>query len=84
MIITKVIRQHGYTIEQVAEQMGIQRGSLANMIGGNVTVGTLQRIADVIGCNRMEFFADEGQEGLSSTPATKCPYCGHELHVTLE
>lgn len=81
MIITKVIRQHGYTIEQVAEQMGIRRGTLANMIGGNVTVGTLQRIADVIGCNRMEFFADEAY---MQKPSAKCPYCGHELHVTLE
>lgn len=83
MIIAKVIRRHGYTIEQVAEQMGIRRGTLANMIGGNVTVGTLQRIADVIGCNRMEFFADEGQEGQKPSGHV-CPYCGHELHVTLE
>ena len=60
MIISKVIRQHGYTIEQVAEKLGLKRGSLANMIGGNPTVETLQKIADAIGASRGEFFADEG------------------------
>ncbi|MBP5770959.1 MAG: helix-turn-helix transcriptional regulator [Bacteroidaceae bacterium] len=60
MIISKVIRQHGYTIEQVAIKLGLKRGSLANMIGGNPTVETLQKIADAIGASRSEFFADEG------------------------
>jgi len=59
MIISKVIREHGFTIEQVAEKIGLKRGSLANMIGGNPTVDTLQKIADAIGCSRSEFFADE-------------------------
>lgn len=59
MIISKVIRQHGYTIEQVADKLGIKRGSLANTIGGNPTVETLQKIADAIGASRSEFFADE-------------------------
>lgn len=59
MIISKVIRQHGFTIEQVAQKLGLQRGSLANMIGGNPTVETLQKIADAIGASRSEFFSDE-------------------------
>ena len=59
MIISKVIKERGYTIGQVAESIGITRGSLANMIGGNPTVDTLQKIANVIGCSRADFFADE-------------------------
>lgn len=62
MIISKVIRQHGFTIEQVADKLGLKRGSLANMIGGNPTVETLQKIADAIGASRSEFFADEDKD----------------------
>lgn len=67
MIISKVIRQHGFTIEQVADKLGIKRGSLANMIGGNPTVETLQKIADAIGASRSEFFADEDKDTSSAT-----------------
>lgn len=63
MIISKVIRRHGFTIEQVADKMGLQRGSLANMIGGNPTVETLKKIADAIGASRSEFFCDEVEPG---------------------
>ena len=59
MIISKVIKDRGYTIQQVADAIGITRGSLANMIGGNPTVDTLAKIANVIGCSRADFFADE-------------------------
>lgn len=87
MIISKVIRQHGFTIEQVAEKIGITRGSLANMIGGNPTVETLQKIADAIGCKRSEFFADEAEEQSTfKEPDTiiKCSKCGNEIKVKFE
>ena len=68
--------------------MGVKRGSLANMIGGNPTVETLQRIADVIGCKRSEFFADElpdeQQSSDPSAPAIVCPKCGHRITIKAE
>jgi transcriptional regulator with XRE-family HTH domain len=70
MIISKVIREHGYTIEQVAEKMGLKRGSLANIIGGNPTVDTLQKIADAIGCRRGDFFADESETPIADGEET--------------
>ena len=87
MIISKVIRQHGFTIEQVAQKLGLQRGSLANMIGGNPTVETLQKIANAIGASRTEFFADEGEKDIpiqEKEPQQKCPYCGHDLNIKVE
>jgi transcriptional regulator with XRE-family HTH domain len=81
MIISKVIREHGFNIEQVAEQLGLKRGSLANMIGGNPTVETLQRIADVIGARRSEFFSDED---IDSPTGQVCPYCGKQLNIKIE
>ena len=86
MIISKVIKQHGYTIEKVADAMGVKRGSLANTIGGNPTVETLQRIAEVIGCKRSEFFADEADStDVPSNPMpTVCPHCGEPIKIRLE
>lgn len=81
MIISKVIRQHGYTIEKVAEAMGVARGTLANTIGNNPTVETLQRIADVIGCSRSEFFADETTNSQPQPPQTVCPHCGQPITI---
>ena len=82
MIISKIIREHGFTIEQVAEKMGLKRGSLANIIGGNPTVDTLQKIADAIGCKRSDFFADETEQP-SEQSAMRCPHCGHEIKVEI-
>lgn len=62
MRISKVIKEHGFTIQQVADTIGLQRSSLANTIGGNPTVETMRKIADAIGCNIAEFFADESKE----------------------
>ena len=85
MIISKIIREHGFTIEQVAEKMGLKRGSLANIIGGNPTVDTLQKIADAIGCKRGDFFADEAdlQPDQSEQASMHCPHCGHEIKVEI-
>jgi len=90
MIISKVIRQHGFTIEQVAKKIGLQRGSLANMIGGNPTVETLQKIADAIGANRSEFFADEagGNTVIRTEPQPlmqqTIEHGGKQLRITID
>lgn len=62
MRISKVIKEHGFTIQQVADAIGLQRSSLANTIGGNPTVETMRKIADAIGCSIADFFADESKE----------------------
>lgn len=88
MIISKVIRQHGFTIEQVAKKIGLQRGSLANMIGGNPTVETLQKIADAIGANRSEFFADEAGDKpvIQQEPLMQqtIEHGGKQLRITID
>ena len=84
MQISKIIREKGFTIQEVADRIGVAKGTLASMIGasGNPTLGTLRRIADAIGCNVAEFFADEGEE----TPSAKvvCPHCGKPLNIHID
>lgn len=59
MDIKKVIKERGYTIEEVARKMGISRVTLSQNMSRNPTVGTLERIANAIGCKVVDFFQDE-------------------------
>lgn len=56
MQITKVIKEHGLTITEVAERMGVTKGTLSNTISHrNMTVSKLRRIAQAVGCSISEF-----------------------------
>jgi len=81
MEIKGVIKEHGFTLVQVAEKMGITKGGISQIVNGSPTVKTLRTIADIIGCNVWDFFKDEMQETPSSF---KCPHCGHELHIEIK
>ncbi len=84
MDIKTVIKARGYTIERIANEWEskngkpITKGALSQSINKNPTVETLQRIANVIGCNVGDFFADE----LDNTII--CPNCGTKLKITKE
>lgn len=67
MIVSKIIKERGYTIEEVANKIGIARPTLAKTIGNNPTVNTLRKIAEAIGCDVTDFFADE-----VATPNNSC------------
>ena len=76
MDIKKVIKERGYTIEEVAKKMGISRVTLSQNMSRNPTVSTLERIANAIGCEVSEFF----MEGKSDTANTiTCPHCGKPI-----
>lgn len=64
MDIKNLIKLKGYTLERVAETMNppVSVGSISKTISGNPTVGTLRKIADIIGCDIADFFADEKRE----------------------
>ena len=53
--IKEVIKEKGMTITELAEKMGINRVNLSNMVNGNPTVETLNKIADAnrMPCNRI-------------------------------
>ena len=75
MDIKKIIKEHGYTIEDVAKKMGISRVTLSQNISRNPTVATLERIANAIGGNVGDFFADEKEYNNTIT----CPHCGKAI-----
>lgn len=78
MDIKVKIKERGWTIERVAKEMGITRITLSQNISRNPTVKTLQRIADIIGCNVGDFFMDEID--ISKTTIV-CPKCGKPISI---
>lgn len=87
MEISKVIRSHGFDLATVAKGMGIQRGSLANQISKkNPQVSYLRKIAEIIGADMTEFFADEvssPSEAKEASHGLVCPHCGKPIDVSL-
>lgn len=84
MDIKGVIKEHGFTLVQVAEKMGITKGGISQIVNGSPTIKTLRTIADIIGCQVGDFFRDEMSEVENTTPILKCPHCGKELKIKIE
>lgn len=75
-----LIKDKGITKVELAERLGIARPSLYSILNGNPTVATLERVAEVIGCEMADFFP---RETVLSTSVLTCPHCGKKisLHV---
>lgn len=93
MDIKSTIQAKGYTLAYVAEQMGASKGSFSTQIKGNVTINTIRRIADIIGCNVTDFFADESpgvdapaadQDHAPGSGGIICPHCGRPIQLTAQ
>ncbi len=50
LIVKEIIKQKGYTIEDVAKKMEIKRESLSRAINGNPTLDTLKKNSRRVGC----------------------------------
>lgn len=78
--IKEVIKGKGMTITELADKMGINRVNLSNMVNGNPTVETLNKIADAIGCPVTELFEKPQSDGVSIT----CPNCGKSIKIKVD
>lgn len=73
--IKDVIKEKGLTITELAEKMGINRVNLSNMINGNPTVETLNKIAGALEVPITDLFEQSGKSTF------RCPKCGTELEI---
>lgn len=81
MDIKAVIKEKGYTIEQVAIKMGVTRVTLSQTLSGNPSLSTLRRIAEALDCTMGDFFSDEiTNKGNTCT----CPHCGKSINIVLK
>lgn len=75
MQILAVIQKHGFTLEQVANELGITKGSLSATISAYPNVKKMIDIAKIVGCHPSEFFNDwyenegKGQQRPAEQPA---------------
>ena len=79
-----MIKAKGYTIQEVAEKIGVNRVTLTLTLQGNPTYKKMKVIADAIGCDVMDFFKDEAehQEQKKEEQAKNyfvCPNCGTKI-----
>ena len=75
--VKQIVREKGMTLKAVAKQMGIKPENLTRQLKANPSVGYLERIADILGCEVSDFFPKR------DTDTIKCPYCGKEISINV-
>lgn len=83
MDIQAVIKDKGFTQNQVAEALGTSKSSFSQIVhNDNTSLKMLKRIAEVVGCQVWDFFQDEMEQAPSG--GLVCPHCGKPIHVELK
>ena len=77
--IKKTIREHGFTLEKVANEMGVSKSTMTQFVSGNPTLSKLQDIAKVLGIPVSELVRD-----VDASPSFICPHCGKPLNIKVE
>lgn len=78
--IKDVIKAKGTTITELADKMRINRVNLSNMVNGNPTYETLEKIAAALGVNITELF----DQPRSNEAGITCPHCGKSITIKAE
>ena len=78
--IKEVIKEKGMTITELADKMGINRVNLSNMVNGNPTVETLNKIAGALEVPVTELF----EQPKSGSSSLTCPHCGKNINIKAE
>ncbi len=67
--VKKILQREGYTLADIAAQIGESPQNFAAMLAANdVKTGTLERIADAIKVNLYFFYSDEKWKNLAPRP----------------
>lgn len=86
MRILELMRQHGITQDMLAQQLGVTKQAVNNIIKkDNPNLSTVERIAVAIGVPVYELFVDPKSLVHCEGPAidVDCPHCGAQLHVSV-
>ena len=77
--INEIIREKRLTVAEIAENLGITRGTAQRQIHGNPSLETLQRYAEVLEVDITELFRANKKEEVPKN--TVCPHCGKSLKI---
>ena len=73
--IKELCKEKGLLFKELAQQLGITDVGLRQSLQGNPTIGTLEKIAAVLGVSIPELFVPQ------PTNTITCPHCGKLIKV---
>ena len=84
MRIKEAIKESGSSVGELAQKMGVSRQTISRQINGaNITVETVQKIADALGLPVGQLFDQAPQPTMADNITITCPHCGEKLVINL-
>ena len=84
MRIKQAIKESGSSVGELAQKMGVSRQTISRQINGaNITVETVQKIADALGVPVGQLFDQKPQTTNADHNVITCPHCGEKLVINL-
>lgn len=84
MRIKQAIKESGSSVGELAQKMGVARQTISRQINGaNITVETVQKIADALCVPVGQLFDQKPQPTNAEHNAITCPHCGAKLVINL-
>ena len=84
MRIKQAIKESGSSVGDLAQKMGVARQTISRQINGaNITVSTVQKIADALGLPVGQLFDHTPQPTNADHNVITCPHCGEKLVINL-
>lgn len=84
MRIKQAIKESGSSVGELAQKMGVARQTISRQINGaNITVETVQKIADALGLPVGQLFDQTPQPTNADNNTITCPHCGEKLVINL-
>lgn len=72
--VKEVCKDKGVTLAEIANKIGVAQASLSKMLGGNPTIGTLEKIATALNVPITELFSTGTNEELTALIQHKGDY----------
>ena len=87
--IKEILSSRGLNVSNLADTLGISRQALSRQISGKMLVETAERIAEALGVEMWELFADGREiaaryQEQGAPDALRCPKCGARLTITAD
>ena len=84
MRIKQAIKESGGSVGELAQKMGVSRQTISRQINGaNITVETVQKIADALGVPVGQLFDQKPQTKNADHNTITCPHSGAKLVINL-
>lgn len=84
MRIKEILKEHGMTVQELADKLNISRQALSKQIQGKLLVETAQNIADALNVPVWQLFADPTEILSKDKPSITCPHCGKEIKIEVK